>query len=510
MSRVLGMIRDMVIAGMFGASAVSDAFFLAFRLPDFSRKLLSEGVISISWVPIFSKALVTEGQSGAARMASSLFFILAVIIPGVSILLVWAAPFLFDPFFAEAVFPLSVPSLFGPAGGPDHHQLTVLLFRIMVPYMGALGFLAACMAVLHALGRFALPAAGPVLFNLTVIGCAVGISGRVTHPIVVIAAGVSIGGMVQLCFQIPALVSAGMIRFSRISITRSGVRQFFTVLLPGMIGTAGYQINLLIGSFWVFSAGSGSVSFLYYADRLVQFCAGVVTVSVSTVLLPDLSRQAAGNRDTRSDELVAAGLAGVLFAVMPAMAGMAALRHQIVALLFGRGAFDQAAVAQTADVILFLILGMWAFSGTRLLVTLFQARSDLRHPLRAALISTAVHVGLSAVLYPRYQLSGIAISLAVGSMVQFFILALRAVGVFRHGYRVYGWFVLKTAGASLVMYQAVNAIAALIFEHECGNTVLIGGTAGCIIAGAVIYSGIHLLVSRPELAGFLKNRHMPS
>ncbi len=495
-SRIFGMIRDVVIAFVLGAGAASDAFYLAFRLPDLFRKLLGEGILGLSVVPVISRTLAAKGRRQTAELAMSLLTLTTVLVIILGPALFWLAPAGFGLLFEDQ------------AAASYSREMTLLLFKLMIPYICIVGVLSAGMGILNGLGHFGAPAAAPLVFNLVVILFTVLIAFGMENPVIVLAAGVTAGGLLQLLMLIPFLGRFGMVRLRRFPFFHPGVKACLKNLLPGMIGSGGYQINLLTGFFLAFFLEQGNVTFLYYADRLVQFALGIFMVSVATVLLPQLSLKSAAKDSTLAMDSFIDGIKLVFFLVIPAMAGLVALRYPIVELLFHHGAFDMEAVEQTAECLLYLGSGMWAYAGVRLAVTWYHGMLRFRWPVYAGLVSMAVY-GLSAVfIFRPLTLFGIAMAQVLAAVVQLCFLLAGMRGSLRRIFDQTFLFMVKTTGISLVMYSVVIYAAALIFEKNCDKVFLAAGVAGCILAGAFVYLVLQRVLSGREFK-MIKQRMMP-
>lgn len=295
-SRILGVLRDALIAMIFGASSVSDAFFIAFRPFDLIRKMFSDGILSISFVPVFSSYL----EKGKKRPGNCHVFIGPV-----------------HPFRGRGLS--GIYGYFVCSGSAENYRsgffrgsytysLTILLLKIMLPYLLTILGLALCMGVLNSLGNFCIPAATPIVLNLVVILFALFVSAYFDPPILALALGVCLGGMAQLALQVPFLVHHGMINFSCFTWLHPGLIKVGKIMIPCMVGAASYQINIMIASFFASKLCQGSVSFLYYADRLVQFPLALFAVSFSTVLLPSLTRKAVLGEHDETAAVFAKGL----------------------------------------------------------------------------------------------------------------------------------------------------------------------------------------------------------
>ncbi|MFQ5444442.1 MAG: murein biosynthesis integral membrane protein MurJ, partial [Nitrospinales bacterium] len=281
LSRIFGFLRDVVIAGFFGAGLGSDAFFVAFRIPNLLRRLFAEGSLSIAFIPVFTEYLTTKGKDEAFKLAGSAILLLSIIL-----MILALSGILLSPLLIRIIAP-------GFAGSPEKLSLTITLTRIMFPYIFFIGMVALCMGILNVLGHFAAPALAPVFLNLAMIGGVVFISPHLSKPIIGLAIGVIIGGALQLLLQVPFILRRGVFFWKKTRIYHSGLKKIGLLMLPAVFGAAVYQINILVGTLLASLLPEGSVSYLYYADRLVQFPLGIFAIATATAVLPSLSRQAA-------------------------------------------------------------------------------------------------------------------------------------------------------------------------------------------------------------------------
>lgn len=482
-SRILGVIRDALIAMVFGASAQSDAFFIAFRPFDLLRKMFSEGILSISFVPIFSRYLEKGRQDQAISLFLSALFLLSV----AGVFLVFTGIIL-APFLVKILAP-------GFATGSYTHSLTIILVKLMMPYLLTILIISLCMGVLNSLGNFRVPAATPIVLNLVVILFALSVSSYFDPPVLGLALGVTIGGMAQLALQLPFILRSKMVDLSCFTWFHPGVIQVGKTLIPCMVGAAPFQINIMVAGFFASQLAQGSVSFLYYADRLVQFPLALFAVSFSTVLLPSLSQRA--GRGQGLGEIFEKGARLVFFVTIPAMAGMAALDKPIVLFLFGQGAFDTSAVQYTTDCLFYLVIGLWAFTGTRLFVTLFYSLEKFWLPFGAGMISIVLNAGLCWFLMEPMGLKGLAFSVSLASMAGFGILFVNTPGsLSRAGLMVSA---CRSVFLSAIMFCLVRWAAGYILTEAHGKIGLGSGVLACILLGLFFFLVTGTLFSNPEL-----------
>jgi len=265
LSRIMGFIRDMVIAWFFGAGLLSDAFFVAFRIPNLLRRLFAEGSLSIAFVPVFTEYLNRDGRTEAFKMARSTLRVLSILLVLLTIAGILAAPWIIRGV--------------APGFSGDKFSLTVTLTRIMFPYIFFICLVALSMGILNALGHFAAPALAPVFLNVAVIGSVLFIAPHMETPVAGLAIGVLIGGFLQILLQVPFLIKKGFRFWQKAPIYHPGVKRIGRLMGPAIFGAAVYQINILIGTLLASLLPEGSVSYLYYADRLVQFPLGIFAIS---------------------------------------------------------------------------------------------------------------------------------------------------------------------------------------------------------------------------------------
>ncbi len=491
-SRILGVIRDALIAMYFGISSQSDAFFIAFRPFDLVRKLFSEGILSISFVPVFSETLEKEGRSKAVSIAFSFFCFLSLM----GILIVLAGI-----FFAPVIIKIIAP---GFVEFSYKYGLTIILFKIMLPYLWFILITSLCMGILNSFGNFGVPAIAPVVFNLVVIVFTVLISKHFEVPVIGLAIGVTIGGMLQLAIQIPFMIHLGLLKVSLFHFFHPKVLKIIKIMIPCMIGAASYQINIMVASFFASNLDVGSVSFIYYADRLVQFPLALFAVSAATVFLPELSKKAALGQLDEIALLFSNGVKLVFFITIPAMAGLLALNQTIVAFLFGHGAFSGLAVQQTAECLVFLSLGLWAFTGVRLFVTLYYALSSIRIPFYSGVMTILLNLIFCTLFVDSLGLKGLVLSVSVSAMAGFIYLFINIPGAVNIDKLEIIVSACRSLFLSVIMFFLVKLAAAFILTEGISGFWFGTGVMGCIGFGMIFYLTVNILISNPELK-MLKN-----
>ncbi|MBW2428568.1 MAG: murein biosynthesis integral membrane protein MurJ, partial [Deltaproteobacteria bacterium] len=307
LSRILGFVRDAVIAWFFGAGFSSDAFIAAFRIPNLFRRLFAEGSLSAAFIPVFTEYVVNNDQDEAFSLARSAFRLLSIILITATI-----GGILLSPWIVR---------LIAPGFDAEKISLTVTLTRLMFPYFFCIGLLALCMGILNVLGHFAAPALAPVILNLTIIGSVLFISPTMKTPVIGLALGVLIGGVLQLALQLPILVRKGFRFWEKARLTHPQLKKVGISIIPMTVGGAVYQINIIVGTLLATLLVEGSVTYLYFADRLIQFPLGIFAIAAATAVLPSLCRQAAIREFDELRKTFAQALKLVFFISIPAMVG---------------------------------------------------------------------------------------------------------------------------------------------------------------------------------------------
>lgn len=411
LSRGLGFVRDMIVAFTLGAGFMADAFFVAFRIPNLLRRLFGEGSLTMAFIPVFTRVREEQGEAAAQEMARSALIWLLTILVGVT---------LFAELAAGGIVHMVAP---GFADNPELLQTTTLLLRICFPYIIVISSVALCMGILNASGLFLAPALAPVMLNLALITAA--LTGYFLGLSVAecMAWGVLAGGVLQWQLQQPFLRKRGFSWRGSWSWRDPAVRRMALIMLPTVFGAAVYQVNILLGTLLASFLPEGSVSYLYYADRLVQFPLGVFGIAVSTAALPSLSGLAARGEFETFTATLRSSLGLTLFIALPAMAGLLALAEPIIGLLFGRGAFTPAAVAATATALVAYSAGLPFIAAARPLVAAFYAMEDTRTPVIIAVVCLIANVGIGLVLMGPFGHVGLAVAVSVSSAANAGLLA---------------------------------------------------------------------------------------
>lgn len=409
-SRVLGFVRDLIVAFTLGAGLFADAFFVAFRIPNLMRRLFGEGSLTMAFIPVYSRVMEEEGEEAAREMARSAMIWLGLIL-GV---LTLAAEFAAGPVTA-VIAP-------GFIKNPELFATTVSLVRICFPYVIFICGVALCMGILNSHQRFLAPAMAPAMLNIALISAAL-ISYYSGYNVAYgMAYGVLAGGSLQFVMQQPSLRRIGLGWRGAWSWRNRGVARMGVLMLPTVFGAAVYQLNILLGTLLASYLPTGSVSYLYYADRLVQFPLGVFGIAVSTAALPSLAGLAARREMGEFSEALRSANGLTLFIALPAAAGLMALAEPVIGVLFGHGRFGPEAVNATAMALVAYAGGLPFIALARPLVSAFYALEDTRTPVKIAVICLVVNIGLGAALMFPLAHVGLALAVSVSSLVNVLLL----------------------------------------------------------------------------------------
>lgn len=409
-SRVLGFLRDVIVAFALGAGVFADAFFVAFRIPNLLRRLFGEGSLTMAFIPVFSRVREEEGEEAAHVMARSAMVWLVVILGGITLVAELAAG------------PITMAIAPGFLETPEQFAVTVDLVRICFPYVIFICGVALCMGILNASNRFLAPAMAPTVLNIALIGSALAGYYAGWNVAYSMAYGVLIGGFFQFLMQQPVLWRTGFSWRGPWSPANPGVRRMGLLMLPTVFGAAVYQLNILLGTLLASFLPVGSVSYLYYADRLVQFPLGVFGIAVSTAALPSLATLAAQGEMEEFGTALKTALGLTLFIALPAAAGLLALADPVISLLFERGAFTAEAVEATAKALVAYSVGLPFIALSRPLVAGFYALEDTRTPVRIAVVCLVANIGLGAWLMFPLKHVGLALAVSISSFLNFALL----------------------------------------------------------------------------------------
>ena len=408
-SRLLGLVRDQVLAYLFGAGNAMDAFYIGFRIPNLMRELFAEGAMSAAFVPTFTRRLTAEGRARAWQLGNQLINALLVA-TGLFVLIgiIFAAPLvtLFAGQFSDI---------------PGKLELTTTLTRIMLPFLSLVAIAAAFMGMLNSLQQFFTPALSPAMFNLAMIAGGFALVPAMPSlglpPITGMAIAALVGGLGQVLLQWPALHRAGYRYRPMLNPRDPGLREILRLMGPGTLGLAAVQINLLVNTILATGEGTGAVSWLSYAFRLMYLPIGLFGVSIATAALPTLSRQAARQEPETMRRTISSGLRLMLMLNVPATFGLVALASPIVGLIFERGSFTAADTAATAAALTCYAPGLLGYSAVKIAVPSFFALRDSRTPALISVGSVGLNVALNLLLIQLMGYRGLALGTAIAALV---------------------------------------------------------------------------------------------
>ncbi len=488
LSRVLGMVRDMVVAAYFGSGPAADAFFIAFKIPNFLRRLFAEGAFAQAFVPVLSEYREKRSLAEVKQLVDRVAGTLGLTLTAITALGVVASPYLI--------------MLFAPGFRSDPEKLALAgdLLQITFPYLLLISLTAFCGGILNSYGRFAVPAFTPVLLNVCMIGSAVLLTPYFEQPIMALAWGVFIAGLAQLLFQLPFLARIRLLPIPRPDRKDEGVKRIMTLMLPALLGVSVSQINLLLDTVLASFLQTGSVSWLYYADRLSELPLGAFGIAIGTVILPSLSRQHAGADPKAFSATIDWALRMVLLVGVPAALALAILSEPLIASLFHYGAMSERDVVQAANALEAYSLGVLTFMLIKVLAPGFFARQDLKTPVRIAVQCMIANMVFNLILIWPLEHVGLALATSLSSMLNTGLLfwGLYKAGVYRPA-PGWGLFALRLLGACAAMAALVfwlNAPAAEWFAWgwqrralELG--LLVGGGIAVYVA-AIFALGLRL------------------
>jgi putative peptidoglycan lipid II flippase len=479
-SRVLGFVRDVVIAGTFGAGLATDAFFVAFRIPNLLRRLFAEGAFSQAFVPILAEYKAKHGADETRRLvdrvATALFLALAV-----ATALGVAA--------ATLIVYVTAP---GFAATPEKFDLTVAMLRITFPYILFISLVSLAAGILNTWSRFAIPAITPTLLNVAFIVGALWLAPYFDPPVLVLAWAVLAGGVLQLAFQVPALAKIGMLPRPSLALGDPGVRRILMLMGPAVIGVSVAQISLLLNTIFASFLRTGSVSWLYYADRLMEFPTGLLGAALGTILLPSLAKlHAEGAADAYSD-LLDWGLRLTFLLALPAGAALAVLATPLIATLFSYGRFGVEDLLMTRQALIAYSAGLLGLIVVRVLAPGFYARQDIRTPVKIALVALAATQVMNAAFILPLRHAGLALAIALGACLNGALLyrTLRRREIFRPR-PGWGTFMARVAGAVVAMAAALAlAMGPAEWWIGAGWRLRAPALAGLVALGGGVYFGV--------------------
>ena len=478
LSRVAGLVRDILFARLIGAGVgvSADAFYVAFRIPNFFRRIFGEGAFSQAFVPVFTEYRSKRSEDEVSAFAGHMAGAFAAILFGVTLVGVIAAPLLL-----MALAP-------GFIDEPEKFDLTVAMLRITFPYLLFISLVAMAAGILNTYGRFGAAAFTPVLLNLSLIGCAIWLAPHMAQPVMALAWGVFIAGIAQLLFQVPFLLRIRMLPRPRLK-RDAGVSRVFKLMLPAIFGSSVSQINMLVNTVLASFLITGSVSWLYYSDRLMEFPLGVFGIALATVILPSLSREHAAESPETFSRMLDWALRWVFLIGVPASVGLMVMAEPMITTLFRYGAFVEQDVVKTAQALVVFAAGLLGFILVKVLAPGFYARHDTATPAKIAAVAFGANIILSLMLVWPLKHVGLALAISIAAYLNagMLFLRLRQINAYEPG-TGWWWLYLRVAIAS-------GAMAFMLYCNKGDLSLWLAGDvyervfrlAFWIIAGFVVY-----------------------
>lgn len=488
LSRIFGFIRDMVIANIFGAGFATDAFFVAFKIPNLLRRLLGEGALSAAFIPLFTEYFTTKSKEDAWKFASAVFSTLLVILFTITLLGI---------IFMPAIITILAPGFYHEL---HKFNLTVYLTRITFPYIFLISLTALSMGILNSLRHFTVPAMSPVLLNFALIGAAFFICPYLNIPISGLAIGVIIGGLLQFVFHIPPLLKSGLKFTPDFSFSHPGVKKVVLLMAPSVIGLAVTQFNIFVDTLIASLLTEGSISYLYYADRVMQLPLGVFGTAIGTAILPTLSSYAAKKDMEGMKDTMSFGLRFTFFIAIPAMTAQIVLSLPIVSLLFERGEFTHQSAINTSQALIAFSIGLWAYSGIKVIAPAYYSVQDTKTPVRIAIISMIANVVFNLLLMFPLKHAGIALATSLSAMLNLGLL----VYYLPDSIRRINWYSVKNSVIKISLSSAVMGAICYLFisyqpsvvSHGVGRLIWFSFT---ILTGLTVYFGMTILIKCEEM-----------
>ena len=450
--------------------------------------------MSAAFIPVFTDYLTNRTRADVKKLVKAVFTLLLI-----TLIFVCAIGIIIAPFIVRIIAP-------GFYDTPEKFSYTVLLTRIMFPFLLFIGLSALAMGILNSLRSFGASALSPVMFNIMIISSAVFVSPFFKEPAIAISIGILLGGLFQLLFQIPSLRNKDMMFGLRLAPSDEGVVRIKNLLIPAMLGQSVAQVNLFITTILASFLADGSISYLAYSRELVNFPMGVFAIALSTAILPSMAEQAARHNYEGLRETLSFGLRLIFFITIPSMFGLILLRIPIISLIFQHGKFDYIATIGTADALIYFSVGLWAFAGVRIVVSAFYSLNDTKIPVKIGAIAVGVNIALNIILMFPMRHKGLALATSIASIVNFsFLLYLlrKKLGSIE-GKRIIKS-LARTIAASLIIAAVAWYVAGMGIWQTKGyimdKILILGGT---IIFSIFLYVITHIILKSEETHFFLE------
>lgn len=476
-SRILGFLRDVLIARIFGAGMATDAFFVAFRIPNLLRRIFAEGAFSQAFVPILAEYKNTRTSEETRALVDHITLLLSIALFVVTLIGIVAAPL---------IIYVSAP---GFTADPEKFDLTVELLRITFPYILFISLVALAGGILNTYGKFNVPAITPALLNLSFIGCALWLTPLLDPPVLALAWAVFIGGVLQLALQIPFLLRIRLMPRMRLRNPDTGAWRIIKLMGPAIFGVSVGQISLLINTIFASLLVTGSVSWLYYADRLMEFPAGLLGVALGTILLPSLARHYNNHSGEEYSRLLDWGLRMTIMLTLPAALALAILATPLIATLFHHGAFTEHDVWMTREALVAYSIGLLGLILVKVLAPGFYARQNVKTPVKIAIVTLIATQLMNLVFIIPFQHAGLALAIGLGACINAGLLyyKLRSHAIYQPqpGWLVFfGKILVALVTMGVVLWLATGTEASWLVGSVLERAIRLSGV---VVAGAASY-----------------------
>jgi putative peptidoglycan lipid II flippase len=493
-SRVLGLVRDVVIANIMGAGAAADVFLFANKIPNFLRRLFAEGAFAQAFVPVLSEYQALDEKEGTNKTRELIAQVSGTL--GVLVTIVTLLGVIASPVFVMVFGPGWFADWLNDGPGAEKFDLAATLLKITFPYLWFVSFTALAGAILNTMGRFAVAAFTPVLLNVCIIGCAIYLSPYFSNPAYALAWGVFLGGLTQFLFQIPFLIKAKVLVKPKWAWHAEGVVKIKKLIIPALFGVSVTQINLLLDTVIASVLITGSISWLYYADRLLEFPLGLFGIGIATVILPSLAGLHARKNNHEFRATIDWGIRVISLLGWPALAGLMVLAQPIIMVLFMRGEFSQTDVLQVSYALFAYLSGLISFMFIKILAPGYYARQDTKTPVKIGIKAMVANMVFNLMLAPFLGYVGLALATTMSATLNAFLLyrGLKAQGVYQLSSQTV-FFILRLMIAAAVMAAVVywlspvfNDWLLMTFFEQIQQLVI------CIIAGVLTYLSVIIVL----------------
>lgn len=492
-SRVLGFIRDAIVARYFGAGMATDAFFVAFKLPNLLRRIFAEGAFSQAFVPILAEYKSQQGEEAARTFVAYVAGLLTLVLAIVTAIGIVASPIIIlitAPGFTEPV---------------EKFELASLMLKITFPYILLISLASLAGAILNTWNRFSVPAFVPTFLNLSMIGFTLFATPYFNPPILALAVAVVVGGVLQLLYQLPYLKKIGMLVLPRINLRDSGVWRVLKLMGPAILGVSVSQISLIINTIFASFLVSGSVSWMYYADRLMEFPSGVLGVALGTILLPSLSKSFSKGDIKQYSDLLDWGLRLCVLLALPSAVALGVIAKPLIATLFEYGKFTALDSEMTRQALVAYSIGLLGIILIKVLAPGFYSRQDIKTPVKIAIVTLILTQAMNLVFIGTLKHAGLALSISIAACFNagllFWQLRKQKLFIPKPGWLA---FIIKIVIAVVIMSVVLVIGSDLLPDWSTGSMLSrIGRLLLLIIAAVIAYFGA-LIALRFKLKQFIK------